>query len=165
MSRAGVVVSVFVGLAITVACSGDAPTTPEAVDLLQSQGWLCTTTTNPLSIGQCGNAGIAEQQRRYTVIAKRAGTATLHATYRDVDYEEYFKPSLTCGGRAQPLTLTSSREQLPPPSWFSEHLGSWPAADATYSATLGAASTCELVIAFDLRSPPFSAFDIGVMLH
>lgn len=133
--------------------------------LLQAQGWLCTTTTAVTRLGWCAQEGISDQRRTYTIHSPRAGTLSLHATYRDLDYQEYFRPTLTCGVGARAWILGASREQLPAPGWFAQHLGDWPAADATYSAAVSAGDTCDVGISFDLRSPPFSAFDITVTLE
>jgi hypothetical protein len=154
------------GLVALAACGSATTPTPTPTTLLQARGWLCTTSTNANVIAGCARDGIVEQRSTYSAFMVGSGTVALHATYRDFDYEEYFKPTLVCSGTARTWTAGRTHGSLPPPSWFSEHLAAnWPAADATFQATVRAGDVCDVSLAFDLRSPWISPYEITLTLN
>ena len=96
----------------------------------------------------------------------RGGILVAKVIYRDFDYEEYIRASLTCDGVNVRLLETEHLYGLSSPEWFRPLLGElWPAQRVTYSTAINRVCAYEFDLGFDLRSPPYSPFELTISVE
>jgi hypothetical protein len=158
-------IGAFVLVAGTVGCSGRGPAGPEtAVTLGHSQGFLCSATAAGLQLPACARESISQNQATVRVHTSQEGTLRLIAIVRSFDYQEYFRPTLVCNAAPAGWTPTAVREQAQP-EWFVPLMGpSRPATWMEFVAPVTANAFCDVDISFDLRSPPYSPYDVTIVL-
>jgi hypothetical protein len=150
-----------------VACGGS-PTEPSHGQTLvtQQQGWLCSSTASGGFLLSCKSRNFTEDLRRVSFTIARPGTLEIDVTFRGFDYNEYIRPVLRCNAAPLPLTLTRQQFGLTSPDWFRAHLGElWPGQAMSLTAAADRKCAYEFDLAFDLRSPPYSPFDLTIRLQ
>ena len=152
-------------MAAAIGCGGSGATRPGAaggVMLGHAQGVLCSATAAGGSAAACARAGLTQSRTSLSIHTTEDGTLRLTAVVRDFDYEEYFLPTLTCNAAPAGWTEVSAKME-DPPAWWPPLMGTWPALHIEFVAPADANFFCDVSASFDLRSPPYSPYDITIM--
>jgi hypothetical protein len=154
------------GLACS-ACGGASPAAPDAAPstVVQQQGWLCTQNPAGGNIPTCSGRGFTEKERIVSFAAPWRSRVEVLLLFRDMDYNEWVRLTLQCNGVDVPLTRTGyAWDPAGPPDYFYPNLGDlWPAVKARYvSDSRVQPCNYQLRLAFDLRSPPYSPYELTV---
>ena len=136
-----------------------------AVTLGHGQGFLCSATAAGLQVPACAKEHISQTRATIPIRTFQDGSLRLTAIMRSFDYQEYFVPTLTCNAAPSGWTHVSDTDVTQPP-WFVPLMNeNRQALRMEFVAPASGNMFCDVVVSFDLRSPPYSPYDVTVVLE